>query len=103
MNASAQILAISLAFCAAPVGVGVRIASAQQPAENRTVLLTNDLKGIEGQKFGCGGPTSLPVWSEQNIITPARSAFMCSTARSIWRKWGNDGPPPGRRGALRTA
>ena len=50
MNTSARILAIALVLCAAPVGVGVHIASAQQPAENRTVLLTSDLKGIEGQE-----------------------------------------------------
>ena len=50
MNASARIFAIALVLCASPVGVAVHIASAQQPAENRTVLLTNDLKGIDGQE-----------------------------------------------------
>ena len=50
MNANARTLAIGLTLGAASASMGVHIVNAQHPAENRTVLLTTDLKGIEGQE-----------------------------------------------------
>ena len=51
MNTSARILPIAFALCAAPAGMGIQSVRAQQPAENRTVLLTNELKGVEGHEI----------------------------------------------------
>ncbi len=50
MKANARTLTIALAVGAASGSMGVHIVSAQHAAENRTVLLTTDLKGIEGQE-----------------------------------------------------
>jgi quercetin dioxygenase-like cupin family protein len=62
MKHTAAILATTLALGAVLGAMGSRIVAAQQGAENRTVLLTKDLAGIEGYEvrmwrtdIGAGG------------------------------------------------
>ena len=104
MNASARILAIGLTLCAASASMGVHIANAQQPAENRTVLLTTDLKGIEGQEVRMWR-TDIPpgVVGAKHYHPGTECIYVLDGALDLEKVGRDDGPPQGRRGALRTA
>jgi quercetin dioxygenase-like cupin family protein len=48
MKPAVRIVITTLAAAAVLGAIGSKIAAAQQPSEKRTVLLTNDLAGVEG-------------------------------------------------------
>jgi len=66
--------------------IGAQTLRAQQPAESRKVLVTQDLEGIDGYEIRIWRTHIGPGVIGKNTITPELNAITCWQGLSSWKR-----------------